>query len=464
MRNRFPTRTASLLAASLLLACGTGTPHPPARTSLVIVLVDTLSRDALAAAAKHDGLAALRDASLSFSNAYSTAPWTLPAVASLMTGLYPDRHGAIHAYTRVPVGIPRLAQALHDADYSTVAFTDGVFLERFYGFGAGFDLYDGMPGEDARLAVPSLPRTGAPHPLRGASLFDRAVAFLEAREPSGGPVFLFLHTYGVHDYFKLHPWTASLLPGDARRNPAAYLACLKGERSCSAPEWELLEILYRAEVEHMARGVTRLLEALEAADLAGNTLLLLASDHGEGFDVAHGRIHHGGRLHADQIRIPLWLSGPGVEPGVTTEPVSLVDVMPTVLDLLGVPVPTGLDGRSLAGLVRGAAGPGERPFYAMEHYHRWRDGRRTPRATVQDDPVSVAVIRGRDWYIRDPGGEELYDMSSDRRQVLNVVDRSPAAAALRSLADARGSASHAPERVEPDATLTEQLRSLGYVE
>lgn len=428
------------------------------------MLVDTLSRDALATAAEREGLAELRDASLRFSNAYSTAPWTLPALASLMTGLYPDRHGAIHPYTRLSAGIPSLAQALQDAGYATVAFTDGVFLERFYGFGEGFDLYDGTPGEGARLPVPPLPRAGAPHPVRGASLFDRAVAFLEARESSAGPVFLFLHTYGVRDYFKLHPWTASHLPGDARRKPAAYLACLKGERSCSAREWELLEVLYHAEVEHMARGLTRLLAALEETNLAGNTVLLLASDHGEGFDVARGRIHHGGRLHADQIRIPLWLSGPGIEPGATTEPLSLVDVMPTALDLLGVPVPTGLDGRSLAGLARGAAGFGERSFYAMEHYHRWQDGRRTPRTTVKREPVSVAVIRGGDWYIRERDTEELYDMSTDRRQVLNVLDRSPAAAALRSLAGARGNASHAREGPQPDATLTEQLRSLGYLE
>jgi hypothetical protein len=83
---------------------------------------------------------------------------------------------------------------------------------------------------------------------------------------------------------------------------------------------------------------------------------------------------------------------------------------------------------------------------------------------VQREPVSVAVIRSGDWYIRERDTEELYNMSTDRRQVLNVLDRSPAAAALRSLADARGNASHAREGPQPDATLTEQLRSLGYVE
>ncbi len=446
------------------MACGNGTPRAPDSTSLVIVLVDTLSRDALAAGAELEGLAALRDASLRFTHAYSTAPWTLPALASLLTGLYPDRHGAVHPYTRISAGIPRLAQLLRNSGRATVAFTDGVFLERFYGFGEGFDLYDGSLGEAARLRAPPLPRAGAPHPVRGASLFDRAVAFLGARGASDGPIFLFLQTYSVHDYFKLHPWTASHRTGAASRKPAGYLACLKGEQSCSAREWDVLESLYRAEVEHLARGLTRLRLALDEAGLADNTLLLLASDHGEGFDVARGRIHHGGRLHADQIRIPLWLSGPGIEPGETTEPVSLVDVMPTVLDLLGVPIPPGLDGRSLAGPVRGAPGLGERSFYAMEHYHRWRDGRRTPRKTVQDEPISVAVIRGGAWYIREPGGEELYDMGTDRRQVLNLVDRSPAATSLRSLAAARGRVRQALEDHPPDAALTEQLRSLGYVE
>ena len=98
-----------------------------------------------------------------------------------------------------------------------------------------------------------------------------------------------------------------------------------------------------------------MLAALDRASLRDSIAVILVSDHGEAFEPERGRIHHCGRLHADQIRIPMLARVPGFEPRRVDAPVSLVDVLPSVLDLLGLAAPANLDGVSLAGAMRGEA-------------------------------------------------------------------------------------------------------------
>ncbi len=462
MSRRSPPGWPAAAAVLLAVACGA----PPAPLDLVVISVDTLRRDALGAFAEeapaHGALDRLASESLRLRNAYSTAPWTLPAHASLLTGLYPDRHGAVHPRTRLVAEVPRLARVLERAGYLTVGFGDGGYMAGYFGFVDGFSRFDHLALPDSP-PIPALPRGGRPAEVKGAALFDRAIAFLDGMGASDRPRFLFVQTYSVHDYFRVHPWAADAVAAEVRRDAEHYHGCLTDQRACSPSEWQDLQALYRAEVRHLDRGMARLLAALDRSGRAPRTLLVFLSDHGEGFDLSRGRISHGGRLHEDQLRIPLLIRGPEIRPGEVEDAVSLVDLMPTLLDRLALEVPAGLDGRSFASLLRGERGGPPRPVYAMDFYHTWEDGRRLDAEPVRRTPLELAVIAAGDWYIRSPGGEELYDMARDLRQEQNLAPASPRAATFRRLAGNRLRRPASEER-PLDPEIERQLRALGYLD
>jgi arylsulfatase A-like enzyme len=292
-----------------------------------------------------------------------------------------------------------------------------------------------------------LPREGEPGSRR-KQVFDRAVAFLQGLEPGDSPFFLFAHTFNVHDYYLK-------TEGHARHRD-----CVLGKRTCPPYVWEKLEDQYRTEIERVDASFGRLLAAVEATQRP--TILVVLSDHGEGFDVAGGRIHHGGRLHADLLRVPLTISGPGVEPRLVGDPVSLVDVLPTLLDLVGLPPVPGLDGRSFAAALRGGRFPG-RPLLAMEHFYSWRQGARQEAGDVQASPLAVAVIADDRWYIKAKGGDQLFDMRADPAQRTSLA-QDPSRGPLGRLAAERLQVHKPEEESQLDEARREQLRSMGYIE
>src|SRR5262249_31037271 len=221
----------------------------------------------------------------------------------------------------------------------------------------------------------------------------RGIGFLVRRRPDDRPFFLFLHSMLVHDYFVSGPPNGDAAGGE-------FVACLTGERLCPAETWSELRRRYATRVARFDTALARLLGVLHARGLWDSTIAILLADHGEGLDVEHGRFHHGGRLHEDVIRVPLLVRAPGILPRTVATPVSLVDVMPTVRELVGLRRRPGLDGISLAPLVRGGPEPPERALFAMEHAFFWTaEGRRESDA-VQARTLLLAVIRGNDWYIR----------------------------------------------------------------
>lgn len=435
--------------------------------NIVVISIDALNRSALRIhnpqAPDLRTLEGLAKRSRVFERAYSSASWTLPAHASLFTGLYPDRHGAVHESRKLPESITTLALELKQRGFDTVAFTGGGFVSRFFGFDRGFDRYDEWVDPDNPWEGPPLPRKGARNVPSGLTLFDRGVEFINSRDRKGERFFLFLHTYVVHDYFWVHPWAVDQLPPYPDKGLKGYLACLVGKQKASREDWARLEDLYRAECSRMDDGLDRVLTALDNRGLSDSTLLIFLSDHGEGFDPARGRVHHGGRLDEDQVRIPLLVSGPGVRPGRSDTPASLVDIMPTVLDLCRLPIPGGMDGRSFAPALRGKEEAHSRAIYAMEHYYWWEAGRRFDLPEATEEPLSMAVIRGNGWFQRQRSGVRLYDMAKDPLQKRNLAAESPLVSEFNRLAEARESyRGDAPSR-EQQKELNDQLRSLGYL-
>lgn len=463
-------------ATALLVACGNaGTatgrdvPRPAERpTHVILVSVDTLSRSALRAfSPQAPGLPNLDrflSGSARFENAHTTAPWTLPAHGSLLTGLYPDRHGATDPRRRLSDDTRTLAEALKEAGYETVAFTDGGYVDRRFGFSSGFDRYDEWVRDEAYGARLRLPRGGKAVSVADELPFERAVSFLEQRGSGGPPLFLFLHTYAIHSYYgRPMPWTRGLFmqgipDGDY------YRRCVQGLLGCSGEDWRRLRAMYDAGLPRLGRGFERLLSALARLRMLGSAAVILVSDHGEGFDHVRGRIHHGGRLHEDLIRIPMAVSGPGVKPGPVRSRVSLVDVMPTVLEWLRIPAPRDLDGRSLLPELRGGSGEDGRAVYAMEFFYWWAQGARDSAGQVRDKALSRAVIDNRYWYIRGRSEEALFEMASDPGQTRNLVEDKAKLLAMRRLLRERQERLTGGQARRADPELEEQLRSMGYIQ
>jgi arylsulfatase A-like enzyme len=432
----------------------------------VVVSVDALNPSVLRAwnseAAAHPQLDALAAQSVRFLAAYATASWTLPSHASLLTGRYPDRHGAEHWSRGLRTDVPVLAEQLQKQGYQTIAFTDGGFVGHRYGFGRGFDRYNEWATSKSE-ARKELPRGGKHEEVPGTALFDRTLAWLrEAPAPDAPPLFLFVHTFTVHDYFNRRPWAERALRGPARLSRAEGRYCLWGWRTCAPSEWQELEALYAAEAARLDVSMGLLLDALRARGRWDRTVLIVLSDHGEGFDPGRNRIHHSGRVDADALHVPLLVRIPGVLPRDERTLVSLVDVAPTLLDLAGAPPLPGADGLSLLPLLRGGPPPAPRTLFATERAYRWTAKGREEVPEVLARPLGVGAIRG----------DVIYEWGADGSERLSPLrggDPAPEAVPeilgefRRSVAD-RTKPSEAGPLVASDAELEEQLRSLGYIE
>ncbi len=430
--------------------------------SVVLLVIDTLRADALP---EGGALARLAARGVRFDRAISAAPWTLPSVASLLTGLHPSQHGAVGATTPLSESADTLAEILRRAGYATAAFTGGAFVGALHRLDQGFETFD--PTAEQRFApfrvhVPLVWRVAKNRycPQRWLVRWvDESLGFAgglaAARAWAGSeprrPFFLFLHTYQVHDYYLYDPQLDDGVlarDGPPSERFAGRLSVHPRELfDASQAELDRFHALYA----ERARAVDELLPELErlVAELAGDSpvLWIVTADHGEGFDAARGRVHHGGRLHDDLVRVPLLLRADGLLPAgvVVEEQVSLVDVLPTALELLGLDLPAELPGRSLLGVIEGGAGPAQ----------AWSE-ERVPRGRL------LALRTGGWKRIESPNSVELYDLAADPGETAPLPQDSP------ELRDAcAGFAQRYPlvdaAQIELDAATLEHLRQLGYV-
>ena len=295
--------------ALLLLICGgcaAPAPEPPAASRarhLVLITIDTLRADrvgaygyARARTPRIDGLAAR---GVRFEHAYATAPITLPSHASLMTGRYPPGHGSRHNGMRVDSAVPALAQVLSKAGFATGGFVSAFPLDRRFGLNNGFATYgDRLPrGTRGRLE----------NERPGRQTVDEALTWLTptltASRANGGRIFLWVHLFEPHAPYGQ--------PGTGRS----------------------VADRYDDEIAESDAQIGRVLDALGPD--AASSVIVVASDHGEAFG-EHGEISHSLFVYDTTLRVPLVIAGPGVPTRTIGSPVSLVDVAPTVLPLLGL--------------------------------------------------------------------------------------------------------------------------------
>ena len=420
---------------------------------IVLLCVDTLRADGMSLPDEMDGpmprLQAFARTATVFVDATASSSWTAPSVTSLLTGLRPSEHG-VEAFGRaspLSPSVRTLAGTLQEAGWFTGAVTGGGWVSPEQGISRGFDTFATTFDEFG--------------PAMGIEVWNRG-------RPKDRPFFLLLHTYAAHDPYGSRAWLrgqesrlriAGTLPpkelaaGLARgggtlpqdllapfclqhlTNPAGRLACAQ---AIGLPRYEALwfdampwidggyavatdssaiaaslRLSYRAGLASVDEGIHAALQALDRAGVLANADVIVTSDHGESFG-EHRSLAHGLHLFDEGIRVPLLIRARGrlLGPRVVRGACGVTDVAPTILDLAGVPIPPGLDGRSLVALAA-AERPGRAVVAELEraaHPSRPMEGRER-----------LVVVRSDawKWILRfDPAdgrllGEELFDLHKD---------------------------------------------------
>jgi arylsulfatase A-like enzyme/Flp pilus assembly protein TadD len=414
---------------AILVAFGCHRDERPA--SVLLVTLDTTRADRLgcyghaAALTPHlDGLAA---SGVRFDAAYSPSPMTLPAHATLLTGLEPPSHGVrLNGRHRLPDGVPTIAEALRAKGYRTGAFVAAYVLDRRFGLDRGFEVYD----DDLRDARPQAVAEKL-SVYRGADrVADAARAWLEPIARAGTPFFAWVHFYDPHYPDHVNP-------------------SLAGTKFAGVAS-------YDGEVAFMDQQLGRLLDLLDATGRAGDTLVVAVADHGEGLG-DHGEHEHGYLLNEEILRVPLVVRSPGrARPGaVVPAVVALADVAPTILDAVGVTAARPLDGRSLRTALEGGA-LASRPAYSETDLPFTVFGWSPMRSLVTEQAHYVRTAR-----------PELYLRAGDRAERTNVAPAQPDV--VRSLdgelaaIEARFTPTPSARASVDDDTRT-RLAALGYVD
>jgi arylsulfatase A-like enzyme len=349
---RTATAIAAVLVVAVLLAGFAGcSGDAPERPNVALVVLDTVRADRITCsggervATPHIG--ALCDRGIFFANASSTSSWTLPAHASLFTGLYPLQHGATQEHTRLDEGASTLAEILGAHGYRTFGASANPLVSVKSGLARGFDSF----AETWRVGRET------PYPAAREHPNFRAVERLLAELAPGERFFLFVNYVEAHGPYDppephrsraLSPGAAPALVDRAGRLGAAkyYL----DPWSISPAEFAVINELYDGEVAYLDELLGGLLDGLEEGGYLDDTLVIITSDHGENLG-DHGHFRHVFSLYGSTIRVPLLLLPGGDRAGeVRTESVGLVDVFATILAAAGVTAPEGaVQGRDLLG-------------------------------------------------------------------------------------------------------------------
>jgi len=393
-----------------------------APSNLVLITIDTLRADRLGcygySNAQTPNLDQLAKRGVLFENAITHTPLTAPSHASIFTGVYPTVHKVRDTGGFVLAGSQAtLAQILQQRGWSTAAFVGSSVLKRQFGFDRGFSVYDDeMPKPDPRRV------TGDYAERRAAEVVDRALRWVTTG--SGKPFFLWVHLFDPHS------------PYDP---PSPFREKYSGH-------------LYDGEVAYTDQQVGRLLAVVMRKTGADNTLVAVLSDHGESLG-EHGEYTHGVFLYDSTLRVAFLLAGPGVPAGKRVKfQARAIDVLPTLLELMGAPPPKGIQGISVVPAWKGKGIP-EAPSYIETLYPKINMGW-----------AELRGIRTNRWkYIHAPQ-PELYDLSRDPAEATNVIGSH--AAEARQLEASLNTMADGVEKVRTtmvDQRTLAQLRSLGYL-
>ena len=407
------------------------------RPNLILVTMDTVRADHLSVYGYGERttpfLEEFARRATVYTNAFATSNQTLTTHASIFTGVYGSWHGAYPVASGFPNGRPlgtanpTLAQDLMGWGYQTMAVVANyAYLGPDFGLDRGFGQCDVQV--PSTLADAFYLRTSVlrwlGHVTSWADLYVRCVragqvnqdifAFLRGRAPNGPPFFLLANYMDAHVPYIPPPPFDTLFPGrSAHLGPGDYPSMraevMRGERAITSEERRHFMSQYDGGIRYIDSELKRLMERLEELGLFENSMIVICGDHGEAFG-EHGLVQHGVSVYQDQVHIPLIIKFPGQHaPRTVIDPVSEVDLLPTILSALGLEVPHGLVGVDL----RHNADEAPRTIFSESFYLRGFGTRfdRTERAAVRW-PMKLVVSTA--------GKRELYNLASDPDETHNL--------------------------------------------
>jgi choline-sulfatase len=398
------------------------------RLNLVIVTLDTTRADRIGAYGSHEvetpTIDRLASEGVLFEQAVSAAPLTLPAHSSLFTGKFPPEHGVRDngGFFLGPEQVT-LAEVLKGRGYRTGGFVAAYVLASKWGINQGFDTYF----DDFDLSqVRAVSLSAIQRPAN--EVLDKALPWIE--QSSSAPFFAWIHLYDPHAPY---------------RPPEPFATKYKGHP-------------YNGEIAFADSQIARLISTLQARGLYDRTVIVVMGDHGESLG-DHGESAHGFFVYNSVTHVPLVIRAPfsGIGHRRVADPVRSVDIMPTMLDLLGAPAASGISGTSLVPLMTGAKAElgldaYSEAMYPLHHYG-WSD---------------LHALRSGRYKVIDAPRPELYDVDRDPNETTNLFTERQALgdrmiAQLRTLESGFTKVVAAMPAADVDPEARERLAALGYV-
>jgi len=335
-----------------------------------------------------------------FDFAVSQGAQSIPSHMSLFTGMYPSVHGVLSPSTSLGENVATLPSVMAESGYATAAFTDGPGLAAELGFGRGFGVYH----QDASVGAWSVEG-------RSADTFARALTWIERHADE--PYFVFIHT-------------RQAMPPHVP--PRGYLELFKDTPIDSASGLDAGRLVrYDREIRYLNDVFERFVTNIDRLPDSGRAMLIVTSGHGEEF-LEHGALGNGTHLYDESIRVPLLLRGGGLRTARRyAEVVGLIDLAPTLLELIGLPIPHSMQGKSIAKALKSGLPYSVPPRYSEAHG--------TQRILADDQvtpwqPPAYAVTDGNHKMIMHapPGGEptfEAYELVADPEETNDLYSTDP---------------------------------------
>jgi len=476
-----------------------GATAPPARSvaprqdlpHVVFMVIDTLRADHLGSYGYHrptsPNLDKLATQGTRFTNFVAQSAWTRPSTASIFTGLYPSQHKTVSIFDRIPDTIVTLPQVMQRMGYRTGGFSANVDVSKAFGFARGFETYFSSGRGRERATVVGMVRARMkllkrfsgireaipwlePPALReDADLTDEALAWLDRQGED--KVFLYLHYFAPHaPYSPPLPYRDLFKEDDSKSYPNNYpTPDLKVHytvpyESVSDENLATMIALYDGEIAYVDSIVQRVIDDLKRRGMWDNTLLVVTSDHGEEF-YEHEKWGHGLSLYDEMVHVPLIVREPGdANAGrIVDQPLSHVDLMPTLLDYLGGPaLPPGNPGRAVP-LRAASATIDNREEVYLELYRELFTLRSLRTETMKFVYASVIPVDREkeavvDYFaydlIGDPGEDAPLDL--DEQTIDILIQR------LESYDDVESK--HEKQGSDHDQDTIDQLKALGYIQ
>jgi arylsulfatase A-like enzyme len=422
---------------------------------IILISLDTLRADHLGIYGYHRNTSPFIDAfakeSIVFEHAVVQAPNTLPSHMSIMTSLYPSFHGVTKLKNRLADEHVTLAELLQEGGYRTAAFTDGGYMRAVFGFNQGFDIYDVKREVGIARILPEVKK------------------WLDKNKSN--PFFLFIHCFDIHTPYDPPPpynsifhdftYTGHFIP-NAKKLKAASMNRLK----VNDEDLHHIIALYDGGIRYADEKIGEFLSYLQDSELEDQSLIIITSDHGEEFK-EHGGFLHNKLYYRPNLHVPLIMRIPNYPKKEIRidELVQSIDLLPTILEIAGLPAHPKAQGRSLLPLIKRQKNFLNRSLWKVFHPFK------------KDSNTSFSEFSNYNYSVITDGYQMIYNLKSDSIQLFNLIDDPLAKNNIakdhndiseRLLSQSKEVYSTTPSYKAPiiflDEQTREQLKTLGYIQ